>query len=73
MPDNRDAEILQVLRRQFWESISFLRNAASYWSRPSLRSQSRRSIAAPLVRLPQHNPPGETACLGHRNDRFPKP
>ena len=44
---------LQVLLREIWgelPSISFSRNAASYCSRPRLRSQSRRSLSmvAPL-------------------------
>src|SRR6266851_4161388 len=45
-------------------SILFSRNEASYCSRPSLRSQPPTSMVAPLARLPTHDPPGETACLG---------
>ena len=46
-------------------SILFSRNAASYCSRPRLRSQPPTSMTAPLVRLAMHDPPGETACLGY--------
>jgi hypothetical protein len=51
-------------------SILFSRNAASYCSRPSLRSQPPRSMAAPLVRRPLHDPPEETVCLGNADDRL---
>ena len=51
-------------------SILFSRNAASYCSRPSLRSQPPTSMAAPLFVRALHDPPGETACLGNADDRF---
>src|SRR5262245_66578492 len=53
-------------------SISLSRNAASYCSKPSLRSQSPTSMAAAPVRLTPHDPSGETACLECRffDDRF---
>jgi len=52
VPDDRDAEVFQVLRRQAREtvsSISFSRNAASYFPRPRLRSQATMSIAASTI------------------------
>ena len=51
MPDCGDAKILQVLRRQVGRtvsSISFSRNAASYFPRPRLRSQTTMSMTARL-------------------------
>ena len=50
VPNDTDAQIFQVLRRQFGRtvsSISFSRNAASYRSRPRLRSQAPISIRGP--------------------------
>jgi hypothetical protein len=48
--DRTNADFLQVLQRQTGEDlslISFSRNAASYRSRPRLRSQPPRSMTAP--------------------------
>ena len=55
MPTHR---ILQVLSRQAGRtvsSISFSRNAASYFPRPRLRSQTTTSIGRPQG-LPHHDP-----------------
>ena len=56
-----DAEVLEVLRRQIGRtvsSISFSRNAASYFPRPRLRSQTTMSMTAP------YNRGGAIICLG---------
>jgi hypothetical protein len=45
-------------------SIALSRNAASYCSRPRLRSQPPRSIIAPELPAGAHDHLGETACLG---------
>jgi hypothetical protein len=50
MPECADAKLLEVLRRQARQdvsSISFSRNAASYFPRPRLRSQTTTSIRSP--------------------------
>ena len=50
MTNRTDADLLQVLLRQVREdrsSISFSRKAASYSSRPRLRSQTMTSMTAP--------------------------
>ena len=47
MPECRYAKLLQVLSRQRTRSlISFSRKTASYFPRPSLRSQPPRSMTA---------------------------
>src|SRR5450631_1535788 len=48
-------------------STLFSRNAASYCSRPSVRSQPPTSMVASTVRLKFYDPSGEAACLvpGH--------
>ena len=48
MPKRRDAKLLQVLVRQARKNrLVYSRNAASYFLRPKLRSQSTMSIVAP--------------------------
>ena len=50
MPDDADAKLLQVFRVRLGRtvsSISFSRNAASYFPRPRLRSQTTMSMTGP--------------------------
>jgi hypothetical protein len=52
VPDCGDAKLLQGLVRQARKDrlvISFSRNAASYFPRPKLRSQTTTSMVAPLL------------------------
>src|ERR1700722_12972411 len=54
MADRGDAEILQVVNRQFRQhrTVDFVvRNAPSYCPRPRLRSQSPTSMVAPAYGL----------------------
>ena len=60
MPDGGDAKLFKVLRRQAGKNRRadvICRNAGSYRSRPSCRSQSATSIAAlqPHRTLTSHN------------------
>ena len=47
-------------------SISFSRNAASYFPRPRLRSQTTTSMRAPTISGGTHHVPGKQGCLGWR-------
>ena len=56
-------------------SISFSRNAASYFPRPRLRSQTTMSMTAPTIRGGVHHLPGKRGCPGWRwgSQGFAKP
>ena len=47
-------------------SILFSRNAASYFPRPRLRSQTTTSMTAPTISGGVHHPPAKRECPGWR-------
>ena len=67
MPECRDAKLFQVLSGQAGKnrsSISFSRNAASYFPRPRLRSQTTTSMAAPTIGGGAHHLLIQRRCPG---------
>ena len=67
-------QVLHVFCREFRQdcfgrtvsSTPFSRKAASYCSRPRLRSQLATSMTAPKLSFEVHHRPGERPCPGHR-------
>ena len=75
MSDKSDAKILQIFRRQTRQDrvvdLIFAEGRLIFFEAEFPQPISDVHGGAP-VRLAVHDPPGETACLGHRllNDRF---
>src|ERR1700746_2613776 len=74
MPDRSDTKLLQVLRRQTREDgvvDVILAECRLILFEAKLPQPTSDVHGATLVRLPLHDPPGKTACLGRgSNDRF---
>ena len=69
MPERRYAKLLEVLPVRLGRtvsSISFSRNAASYFPRPRLRSQTTMSMTAPTIGGGAHHLLGKRGCPGWR-------
>ena len=73
MSDKSDTKILQILGRQARQDrvvdLILAECRLILFEAKAPQPTSDVHGGAP-VRLALHNPPGETACLGRRNDRF---